>query len=775
MGDGNLKAKLFLVGEAPGEREDYIHKPFQGRAGKLLDSILYAFDIGRQDIYISNAVKCRPPGNKKPNDKAISTCSLEYLRRELELVNPELVVALGSIGAQALLGYKAAVTSSRNKTFKTRKELGKYPVIVTYHPAAALYQDYITSKIVEDFERIVKYGKEDQSRTEKPVDQDYTLVSTFRHIPSYPVFPLVALDLETDGLSPYVRGRRILSVQIATEVGRAYFAYWSPSIREEVKEILAQRDTVLTNHNIKFDLKWLRVEGIIPKCKIRDTMIECHLLDENTPDKSLDVLADHFTTLKGHKDGLKEYKKKHKVEHKDVPEKIMVKYGCGDADAAFRLDKYFVPKIKKAGMKPLLDLEMNALKMFVKVEHDGWKIDVPLIDDLTDEYEGLLRNLEKKFMKQIGAEINPRSPKQLMELFYEDWGLPGLGADKRKNRGYDTTEETLRRIVGTYSIKEEYRNAVNTLLQIRETGTILSRYLLGLSNFIDTNGFIHPSFRLDGTDTGRLSCRDPNFQQVPRQGPIKRLFISRYGRSGRIGQFDLSQAELRLAAHTANERKLLQLFRDGGADIHLSVAAQLLRKPEQEVSSEERKRAKTVNFGILYGAGAWKMSRTEIEGKPLFKSESQAKEFIHLWKSNFPDWVHYEKEITKQVIETGEVRNLVGRIRHLLIIDPDSDNGRRAIRQAINSPIQGGVSDYTLHCGYQAWRRLRHLKRVHFVAQVHDAWDIDMHEDHVDEVVKVMKEEFENPDLSRYGIKLRVPMVIDAAIGPNWKEVEKYA
>lgn len=772
MGIGDSHADIMVVGDCPGEREDYSGKPFQGKLGQLLDSILFAFDLTREDIYLTNAVHCRPPGTGKPTANQIQVCSREYLVAEVRRVRPKVILALGAIAAEALLGEKIPVTSSRLKTFHTSSAYPKTPVVVSFHPGAALRNDYLTEKIVQDFEYLLKELENGFKAPEREV-LDYQLVEDLSQVPGLSQATCVAIDLETDGLSPFVKGRRILSVQVSCKHGTGYFAYWTPLVKSQVKAIVEDASIIKVNQNLKFDLKWLRREGIVCRGPIRCTLIEAHLLDENLRDKSLDALASQFTSLKSHKDGLKEYRKKHKCSHIEVPPEILIPYGCADADAALRLDKVFYPRIKAEGLKPLLNLEMKALKMFVGIESNGWKIDVPLIDELIDIYEKRIDERVSELTKILGYTINDRSPKQLMELLYVKWKLPPMGVVRpwENKDGYDTTEYTITRLLTLEGLRDSRRAFLEGLLFLRENRKVLSTYLLGLADNLTHKGFVHPNFRLDGTVTGRLSCTDPNFQNIPRLGDIKRLFISRYGSEGLVSQFDLSQAELRFGAHLSGEPTLTKLFIAGGADIHREVAAEVLGKHPSKVTAEERKKAKTVNFGIFYGAQAKKMAET------MQCSVKDADKFIKAWFKRFPGWPIYERQVKRSAIENGRVVSPFGRIRHLPIIDPSSVQGAEALRQAVNSPIQGGVCDYTLVGGTQALAKIRRagLKRTHFVAQVHDAWILDVHKDEVKEVEAIMKETHENPDLSDFGFKMKVPMVIEPAFGPNWKEVKANA
>jgi DNA polymerase-1 len=748
-----------LVGESPSDYD---------KADKLLDSILFAFDLSRENLSIAYAVPHKLPDNRRPKSSEI-TAHRSNLFKQIKEAKPKLIIAMGAIALEALTKEKLPVTASRKKLFRIGKK--ERPMVVTFHPAAAVRNDYLTEKIVEDFE----YGFK-LLRSGFDIKEDIT---SYRRIDSLSEDPatlnasVVSLDLETDGLDPYLPGRQILSVQVSSNPGTGCFLRWTSRVKEEIKTLVSSKVRTIVNHNIKFDMKWLREEGIHIHGPVRDTMLEAHLLDENNRDKSLGSLANTYTSLKDHKEGLETYRKQNKCAHKDVPEEIMIPYGCADVDAALRLDQVFMPKLLKQGLGPLMDLEGEAIKLFVEIESNGCKIDMSIIDGIANHYEKQIRRAEKVILEVAGSDFNDRSPVQIKKIIYDKWDLPPMGLVKpwEKKDGYDTTEYTLDRLVHSRHVDATQKSFLEAILRLRENRKMLSTYVLGLSDHIRPGSYIHSWFRLDGTVTGRLSSRDINLQNIPREGPIKSLFVSRYGADGVVLQCDLSQAELRFAAHVSGEPTLTRLFNRGSSDIHRETAAQVLGKRTVEVTDKERKKAKIVNFGILYGASKYKMA------EQMGTSVEIAAQFIERWKARFYGWAPYERNIRKLVIERGYVTSPFGRRRRLPIMDPGSKQGKEALRQAINSPIQGGVCDYTLYCGVRAnrARKKQGLRRCHFIAQVHDAWILDCHKSEVADMARIMTEHHQIRELPEFGIKLAVPMVIECQVGPNWKEVKEYA
>jgi DNA polymerase-1 len=598
----------------------------------------------------------------------------------------------------------------------------------------------------------------------------YKKVYSVDEIPDIHTAKWVSVDLETDGFCPFLPGREILSVQLSVKEGTGYYLNWNPKVKEEVKKIMENPEQGKTGHNVsKFDRKWFRKAGIRYRGKIFDTLNAAQLLNENLLDKSLDTLTTEFTTLENHKDELKAYKKSQgkKFEFKNVPEEIMVPYGCGDVDAALRLKNWFAPGLKKQGLMPLFNLQMRGMQLFSECEYSGWKIDVPLIDELADIYEKKINNLQRKL-----GNLNPRSWQQVGAILYDKWDLPAMGKPKKWGGppSKNTAEDTLLKLSNLRGTTDEQKQFITRLLRYRELSKLLSTYILGLGDLLRPGDFVHANFKLHGAVTGRSSCVDPNLQNIPRTGDIKRLFISRYGERGRLLQVDVSQGELRVAAHRSQEETLLSYFRQGNIDIHRKVAARVLKKSEDKVTTEERKKAKIVNFGILYGGGVDKMASS------MGCSTEEAEVFLAKWNAEFPHWKEYVKAQEKLVIRRGYVVSDFGRRRRLPNAGYRTGPERAELRQAVNSPIQGGLFDYTLLCGCDLRDRIKkaRIRKAHFLANVHDSWVLDTTEDHVEEISSMMQEVFKHPSTQEnFGFEFLCPMDIEVQVSKtNWLEMK---
>lgn len=789
VGKGNQQAKIFLIGESPGEDEDRKGEPFVGKAGRMLDAILNEVNIKREDVFISNVFKCHPPFNSKPKVADLEMCAHTYLRKELQVVRPELIVCLGGLSAKVLLGdSNANVNNYRNQVHYTQGPLPTdIPFIVTYHPAATFHQDHLLEFIVHDLEWAKRLVAGELPHKKKKVNY-YHLQSVF-DIPGIREAKWIDLDLETDGLDPFIHDKEIFSLQISINENEGYYFDWNESVGLDLRQLLV-RTVRVNGHNVKHDLKWLRTKaGIDIPRKVNDTLINLHLLDENFPDKSLDHALACFTDQKGHKDKFKKLMNRFIQQHKDkgeriraararlqkvafysIPVKTRIHYGAGDADGTGKLRRNFRPKLKTNNLLPLSNLMNNMVRVYTDIEYNGCRIDETLIHKLDRQYKKKIERVCERLNDLSPVEeMNYRSNPQLKSLLYDRWGCyPHTVKQGRKKVKYSTGKDALELILQD-KLRTNVSQFIHTLLEYRKLTKLHGTYIEGMSEFL-RDGYIHANWNLTGTDTGRTSCKDPNLQNIPRNDKqIKRVFVSRFGLDGRILQIDVSQGELRIAAQLFNEPTLLSLFRSGTADIHRDIAALSLRKDGPLVTEDERFNYKTINFAILFGSGIPTIHHN-MKGASL----DDAYRLVALWHKTFPRVKEAIDEIQRYVIANHSITNLFGRIYHLFVLDPNTDEGQYKLRKAVNSPIQGSLSDYNKLCGYTLWNRLNKFNReALMIGEVHDAWNLDIHKRHIKTIVPIIREVFENPDTSKFGFKFKVPMKVDIKIGPNWGDMEE--
>lgn len=759
IGDGPHPCNIMLIGEAPGFREDDINKPFAGRAGEILEVILGQLGINREEVYLTNVVHCRPPDNRKPFMEEIRTCR-EYLKEEIRAVKPKTIVVLGDTALKGLFN------SNLLSIGKERGRILEYKgirVVVTYHPAAALRKPYFGNLLAQD---LVK-GLNGKSSEEEQIDLNYNLVDSgnrkrvmrYLNKESY-----LSLDVETTGLDMFDPNKKLVSINTSIEPGVSYV--WKTEDLDYIKEILEEKD-LLINHNIKFDLKWLHRYGIRFRGRIFDTMVAKHLLDENYPDKELK----HLARVELGMQDLSEAEKvmiKHRKEETIPTWKELVRYGGGDSDAVIRLYLKYSKELISYNLMDLMKQEMRVLKSLTNMEITGVKIDRQAHKELCLEYKELISSKERK-MKRIVGEINFNSSKQLGELLYKKLKLPIIKYTDNKNKERNNNkeknpscdEDTLNKLAKIKESSSDTKKFLNQLLGYKRAEKLYTTYLEGLD--IKSDGKLHGHFNICGTKTGRLSSSEPNLQNIPRDGDIKRMFISQWPK-GYIIQLDYSQVELRILAHYANDTKLIQAFKEG-RDIHTETTSKCLHKPYDEVTEEERKIVgKRVNFGIVYGIGALGLSER------IGCSERAARKYIENWFSEFNKVKFWMQQRKQDIIETGESVSFNGRIRRLHGVDPVSAKGREAIRQGINSPIQGGAGDITKYNMSRLDRKLRKLgMKSRVIINVHDSIMVDSPDkEEVSECIKLMKEICIEPQ-----IPLRVPLAFEIKVGKNWNELKE--
>lgn len=401
-------------------------------------------------------------------------------------------------------------------------------------------------------------------------------------------------------------------------------------------------------------------------------------------------------------------------------------------------------------------IEMPLISVLADMEITGVKIDTQQLKEYSRELTAQMNSIEQEAKKLAGDEnINLSSPKQIGILLFEKLQVkPGMKKSAKGN--YSTDEQTLRELEDTHPI-------IPKILEYRNYKKLLSTYIDALPQLIDReDGKVHTSFNQSLTATGRLSSSSPNLQNIPirteRGKEIRKAFVPS-APEGCIVSADYSQIELRLMAHFSGDEELIHSF-NSGTDVHAATAAKLFKIPVNEVTDAERRKAKTVNFGIIYGISAFGLAeRMEIGVK-------EAKEFIDAYFKTYPGVSHYISDTIETAHKNGLVETLYGRRRYLRDINSRNTNVRKFNeRNAVNAPLQGSAADIIKIAMANVFRRLEneHL-RSKMVLQVHDELVFDVHPGEKDAVMKIAKEEMEGV------AKLKVPLIVDCNYGKNWLE-----
>jgi len=406
--------------------------------------------------------------------------------------------------------------------------------------------------------------------------------------------------------------------------------------------------------------------------------------------------------------------------------------------------------VENSGQNKLLyDIEMPLAAVLCDMELAGFKINKEGIEDYGAKLEILAGELAERIYFYAGGEFNINSPKQLGEVLFERLGLP---CSKKTKSGYSTSADVLEKL-RKYPIIED-------ILDYRKVTKLKGTYTDGLVKVADENNRVHTNFKQTGTATGRLSSTDPNLQNIPIRTDLgrelRRFFIPK-NEDYVIIDADYSQIELRLLANISDDKNMIDAFLSG-EDIHTSTASAVFNVPLESVTSEHRKRAKAVNFGIMYGIGEYSLSQD------LGITVAQAKQYIESYLASYPEIDSYLKETIQQAYNDGYVTTIFGRRRYISELKAQNHNLKSfGERVAMNSPIQGSAADIIKIAMINVSCKLKESNiDARLILQVHDELLIESNKNCADEAFKILKEEMEN------AVSLKVPLDVDIHMGENW-------
>jgi DNA polymerase-1 len=510
--------------------------------------------------------------------------------------------------------------------------------------------------------------------------------------------------------------------------------------------------------NLKFDVGVLEQAGFQVRGLSFDSMLCAHLLHPDRRQNGLKVLAQvHLQEqMLTYEELVGEYE-----NIGQVPLEETTKYACHDADASWALAEILDPLLGgRAENGPSLraafeDIEMPLVEVLSRIERDGIKVNVPFLDQLEAEFTGELKGIEKRIYELAGREFNLNSPKQLSVVLFEELGLPTAGVKKTQS-GFSTDASVLSRLAGLNEIADK-------LLDYRELHKLNSTYVEALKRLVHPlTGRIHTSFNQAIAATGRLSSTEPNLQNIPIRNPrgrkLRRAFVAESGNL--LISADYSQIELRVLAHLSGDRNLRQAFVDG-EDIHSRTAEEIfgakLANPEEK--KELRRIAKTINFGIVYGMSAFRLSNE------LGVSRKQAQKYIEDYFARYPKVLEYFAALRKSIEERGFVETLFGRRRFASEIDTSGRDAGYAERSLMNAPIQGSAAEIIKAAMIKLHSDLgRFQGRAKMVLQVHDELVFEAATEIADEVRDFVVATMES------AVALDVPVRVDVRSGTSWGE-----
>ena len=569
-----------------------------------------------------------------------------------------------------------------------------------------------------------------------------------------------AFDTETEGLDPLTAG--LVGMSFAIREQEAWYVP-VPANREEATDIVLRLAPALQHpeiekvgQNIKFDILALRKYGVRVKGPLFDTMLAHYLLNPELR-HGMDYLAETYLKYKTVPiEDLIGPKGKKQASMRTVPIEQIKEYAAEDADVTLRLKHYFAPLLKQEGLESLFfEMEMPLIYVLAEMEATGVKLDTNALKQSSEVLSQQLSTLEDSIYDLAGQSFNINSTKQVGEILFDKLKLDEK-AKKTKTGGYSTSEEVLEKIRGKHPI-------VDKLLEYRGIKKLLSTYIDALPALIHPEtGKIHTSFNQAVTATGRLSSTNPNLQNIPVRDELGREIRKAFIADDDDCIFfsaDYSQIELRLMAHLSNDPHMVEAF-CSGADIHAATAAKIYGIPVEEVTSDMRRKAKTANFGIIYGISVFGLAER------LSIPRAESKELIDGYFQTYPRIKEYMEESIRVAKEKGYVETLFKRKRFLLDINSHNAIVRGyAERNAINAPIQGSAADIIKLAMIRIHQRFEaeHLKS-RMILQVHDELNFNVRKEEFDRVKEIVL------DCMEHVLQLRVPLIADCGEGKNWLE-----
>ena len=599
--------------------------------------------------------------------------------------------------------------------------------------------------------------------TLKTVVHDYQLIENEEDLLKLRDFFLTKeiLSLDTETTSTNAIDAELVGLSFAVEEHQAFYVP-IPENREEAQKRVEIFRSVYENEkilkigqNLKYDLEVLRNYDIELKGKMWDTMI-AHYLIQPELRHNMDYMAEIYLNYQTiHIDELIGAKGKNQRSMRELDPKEVYEYAAEDADITLQLKNKLEPELKKQGAEKLFyEIEMPLMPVLAEMEMTGVCLDTDSLAETSKQLTQRMLDIEQRIYELAGEHFNIASPKQVGDILFDKLKIIDK-AKKTKKGQYVTSEEVLQQLRHKHEI-------VGLILDHRGLKKLLGTYIEALPKLINPRtGHIHTSFNQTITATGRLSSSDPNLQNIPIRGEdgkeIRKAFIPEPGCL--FFSADYSQIELRVMAHLSQDPQMIEVFREG-KDLHAATAANIYKKPIEEVTRDERTKSKRANFGIIYGITVFGLAeRLDIP-------RDEAKMLIDGYFDTFPqvhDYMEKSKEVARQ---QGYVTTLFGRRRYL----PDINSANSVVRgfaerNAINAPIQGTAADIIKVAMIHIFQRFKTEGiKSKMILQVHDELNFSVYPDEKEKVEHIVLEEMQN------AFQMAVPLVADSGFGENWLE-----
>ena len=624
-------------------------------------------------------------------------------------------------------------------------------------------QDLFQGTLFADFTADSPEDSKNSSLTKyNKADFDYQLIDTEEKrkkiIDLFLTNDFLSLDTETTGTDPI--SAKLVGLSFSICENQAFYVpipqndEEAQKIVNEFKPIYENENILKIGQNIKYDLLVLQNYGVELKGKIFDTMIAHYLLQPELH-HGMDYMAEvylnyqtiHIEELIG--------KGKNQKNMADLPPTAVYEYACEDADVTLKLKNILEPQLKENDCDRLFwEIEMPLMPVLAYMERNGVCIDREGLKETSRLYTEEMNRIEQEIHELAGTDFNIASPKQVGEVLFDRLKIVDK-PKKTKTGQYVTSEEVLESLRTKHPVVEK-------ILEHRGLKKLLGTYIDALPKLVNpVTGHIHTSFNQTITTTGRLSSSNPNLQNIPVRNEygkeIRKAFIPEEGCL--FFSADYSQIELRIMAHLSGDEHMIEAFRNG-YDIHAATAAKIFKKSLEEVTKEERSKAKTANFGIIYGITAFGLAER------MGVSRTEAKELIEGYFQTYPKVKEYMNRSIEMAREKGYTETVYHRKCHLRDINSHNAVVRGyAERNAINSPIQGSAADIIKIAMIRIYHRFREEQlRSKMILQVHDELNFSVYPEEKEKVQQIVIEEME------HAYSMQVPLEADYGWGKNWLE-----
>ena len=569
----------------------------------------------------------------------------------------------------------------------------------------------------------------------------------------------LCIDTETTNTEAMLA--ELVGMSFAIQEGEAYYIpvpadqVEAQRIVNKLKPLYENESTLKVGQNLKYDIMVLANYGVEVKGKMFDTMIAHYILKPEMR-HNMDYMAEVYLNYETiHIDELIGPKGKSQLSMRDIAPEKVCDYAAEDADITLKLKSKLEAELKAEGLFNLFEsIEMPLVPVLAQMERNGVRIDVNSLAETSKAFSDKMNEIEQEVYELAGCSFNISSPKQVGEILFDKMRIVEK-AKKTKTGQYVTSEEVLQSLKGKHIIVEK-------ILDYRGYKKLLSTYIDSLPQLINPKtGHIHTSYNQAVTATGRLSSSNPNLQNIPIRDEngkeVRKAFIPDEGCL--FFSADYSQIELRIMAHLSGDHNMIEAF-NTGYDIHAATAAKIFKKPIEEITSDERRKAKTANFGIIYGITTFGLAeRMQV-------SRGEAKDLIDEYFATYPKVKEYMEKSVNMARDKGYTETLFGRRCHL----PDINSHNAVVRgyaerNAINAPIQGTAADIIKVAMVRIQQRLwKEQLRSKMILQVHDELNFNVVPEEKDLIQQLVVEEME------HAFKMSVPLEADSGWGVNWLE-----